>query len=325
MSSSDHYATLGVARDVDADAIRRAYRSLARKYHPDVNPDTPTAEARFKEVTGAYEVLSDAKKRALYDEFGDLGLREGFDAAQARAYGGRRGRAGGGGGGFDDLAGGGLGDLFADFFSSGRRGPTPGRGQDLVATVEIDLGQALRGASVQLQVPTPAPCSLCRGRGCGGCGGSGQVAQPQALTVRVPAGVDNGGRVRVAGRGTAGRLGGPPGDLIIETRVRPHPYFSRDGLDLELTLPISLSEAIDGASLEVPTPAGMVQLRVPPASQQGSRLRLRGRGVRRGERCGDLYVTLNVRLPDGEVAELAVAARLAATAYSKPLRADLTL
>jgi molecular chaperone DnaJ len=378
----DLYAVLGVKKTATHDEIRKAYRKLARKHHPDVNPGNKAAEERFKEVSAAYDVLSSPDKRKLYDEFGTAGLREGFDPAKAREYQqwARSREATGGGaapGGFDFD----LGDLFGDVFSGyggggaasrgrgGARAPRARPGQDVVATVEVDLAQAIAGSEITVEVPTPEVCPECGGSGadpaagsttcpdCGGsgrkqavrgpmrmtttcptCGGSGKLSQPcprcggegvvsqtETVKVRIPPGADDGSRLRVPGRGAAGVNGGPRGDLIIQTRVRPHPYFRRDGRDLHLRLPVTLAEAYEGASVEVPTPTGPVKLRIPPRSQQGAQMRLRGKGVRRGKEQGDLYVTLEVRLPERDDPRLREAFEAASAAYEKPVREGITL
>ncbi len=308
--AKDPYAVLGVARTATEDEIRKAYRKLARKYHPDVNAGNQEAEERFKEVSAANDVLSDPQKRKLYDEFGDAALRSGFDADQARSY---QRWAGGMGGGahraspFGGAASGGgvefeFGDIFGDLFERGsRRSRGPQKGRDVVATVDIDLLQAIRGTEVQLRIP----------------------GRSEPVTVRIPPGADDGSKLKVSGQGSPGAGGN--GDLLIETRVRPHPHFQRQGLDLQLKLPVSIDEAYNGASIEVPTPDGNVSLRVPPRSQQADKLRLRGKGIQRGSERGDLYVELDVRLPDKEDEALAEAMKSAKAAYSKPIRDGIRL
>jgi len=319
--SKDLYAILGVKRGATRDELRRAYRKLARQNHPDMNPGDKAAEERFKHISVAYEILYDPAKRKLYDEFGLDGLRTGFDANNAREYqawarardaGGARGGRGvgtgpGGAGGFDfDFD---LGDLFGDLFAGQAGGARPRRGRsrvaagaDVLASVDVDLAQALAGTEVKLEVP-------------------GQ----DVVTVRIPPGADTGSRLRVAGRGAPGVNGGPPGDLVIETRVRPHPFFVRQGLDLRLRLPLTLAEAYGGTHVDVPTPTGTVKLRVPPLSQQGTELRLAGKGVRRGSERGDLFVILEVRLPDKDDADVRASCLDAERAYSAPVRAGLHL
>ncbi len=308
-ATKDLYAVLGVARGATEEEIRRAYRRLAHKHHPDKNPGNKEAEERFKRVSAANEVLSDPKRRQSYDEFGEESLRTGFDPELARAArawggGGRRGVRGAPSGGvprggaespfdFD------LGDLFGEMFGGGapraaggrRRRAAPQR-REYVASVEIDLVQAIRGAEVQLSVPE-------RGN----------------VTVRIPPGVEHGTRLRVPGHD----------DVTIETHVRPHPFFRREGLDLHLTLPVTLDEAYSGAVVDVPTADGEVKLRVPPRSQQGKTLRLRGKGVERAGARGDLYVSLDVRLPDRKDAHVAEALRATGAAYSRPVREGIRL
>lgn len=370
----DPYAVLGVERSASDEDIRTAYRKLARDNHPDVNPDDPGAESRFKEVGAAYEVLSDPDRRRSYDEFGEQALRNGFDPEQARAYQQwheRRAPAGSPFGGVPGFAADGPGFDLSDLFDLGgggqRRARGPERGADLRAVVELDLAQALRGAEISLEVPstercsdcggsghppgsTPSPCQACGGSGqrevargpmrmaatCPSCGGSGSSAPAcpsckgrgqrgvrRRVTVRIPPGADDGSTLRISGKGAAGEEGGPAGDLVIHTRVRPHPLFRRDGLDLTLTLPITLHEAYNGAQIDIPTFQGPVTLTVPPRSQPGSRLRLRGKGVERAGERGALYVQLDVRLPDQHDEHLAEAARRAEAAYAEPVRAGL--
>ncbi len=302
----DLYALLGVEKTASTDEIRKAYRALARKYHPDVNPGDHQAEEQFKEISAAYEVLSDADKRKLYDEFGDEGLQGGFDPEQARAYQQwRRTRESAGrpfsAESFEDFD---LNDLFGGGFSArGQGAERPRRGRDAVAEVELDLLQAIRGTEVRLVAP------------------SGE----HEVTVRIPPGADDGDRLRVAGRGTPGARGGPNGDLWVEVRLRPHPYFGRKKLDLTLRLPVTLEEAYCGARVEVPTPDGKVMLTIPPRSQSGSRLRLKGKGVERAGSRGDMYVELDVRLPDAEHTPLVEVLRNSDGLYSKPVREEIRL
>lgn len=287
--AKDLYEELGLKRDASPDEIKKAYRSLAAKLHPDKNPGNQAAEARFKTVNRAHQVLSDAKKRKLYDEFGEDGLREGFDADAARAY--RRATAGGvrfrqgQPQNLEDLFGGGgagFGDLFGDLFGGGgngrARGAVRSQGSDVASEVTVDFVSALRGAELRLKLQDAG----------------------EEITVRIPKGADNGDKVRVAGHGAPGRMGGKPGDLILAIRVRPHPHFERNGLDLYLDLPISVSEAYEGAKVRVPTPEGPVTLTVPKRAQSGQVVRLKGKGVVRKNQHGDLYVRFLVRLPDDE-------------------------
>jgi curved DNA-binding protein len=298
------YETLGVKRDASADAIRKAYRKLARKHHPDVNPGNKGAEDKFKAISSAYEVLSDTKRRADYDEFGDDALQGGFDSTKAREYARwqREPRAAGFGGGASGF--GGFGGRPTDFdvaeMFNRRRGPT--RGQDLHATFQMDLRQAVEGAEVSIDVP-----------------------EQGTVRVRIPPGADTGSVIRLPGRGSPGPRGGPPGDLVIETEVRPHPVLRRDGLDLYLTLPVTLDEAYNGASIDVPTFEGTIVLKIPPRSQNHARLRVRGKGIARKTTRGDLFVELDVRMPDQPDDALAEALKASAAAYAKPVRDGLAL
>lgn len=281
------YEILGVSKTADADAIRKAYRKLARKHHPDVNPGDKKAEERFKDLSTAYETLSDEKKRAAYDAEGaqppPRQYQQWQDARQQRSS------------RFDGATEFDFSELF-----NRSRGPEPGG--DLHATVQMDLRQAIEGTEVSLELP-----------------GQGTVR------VRIPPGADNGSVIRLAGRGAPGSRGGPAGDLVIETHVLPHPLLRRDGLDLYLTLPVTLDEAYNGASIEVPTFDGPVMLKVPPRSQTGAKLRLRGKGIARKETRGDLFAVIDVRMPDRADEALAAALRASAADYSTPVRQELAL
>jgi DnaJ-class molecular chaperone len=294
------YDTHGVAQNASADEIRKAYRKLARTHHPDVNPGNTAAEARFKNVAAAYDVLSDEKKRKAYDEFGEESLQGGFDPEKAREYkrwqASRQQRASS----FGEQEGP-IDFDFSEFFGGRAQPRGPMRGGDLHASVDIDLKQAIEGTELQADLP-----------------GHGNVR------VRIPKGADTGSTLRVPGKGSPGRNGGPPGDLVIETIVRPHPLFQRDGLDLHVTVPVTLAEAYNGASIEIPTFDGPVILKVPPRSQQHARLRLRGKGVTRKDEHGDLFVELDVRMPDRADAALSQALSAADALYSRPVREGLT-
>ncbi len=294
----DLYEVLGVARDADADALRTAYRKLARQYHPDVNPGDSAAEERFKQVSETYAVLSDPEKRRNYDEFGHVSLESGFDADAARkareAFGARFGAGGGAApGGFpgeefefhdvDDL----LGRLFGQ--GPGREGPAgergrarpfPMRGPDLEAGLELDFFEAARGGEKRLVLPSPT-------------GGT------QTVTVRIPPGVADGGRIRIPGKGAPGSGGGPPGDLWATLRVRPHPVFRREGRDLLLDLPVTVSEATRGAKVEIPTLEGRATVTVPAGTDGGRKLRLAGKGIAHpaGGAPGDLYAVVRIVVP----------------------------
>jgi curved DNA-binding protein len=304
--AADYYQELGISRGATAEDVKKAYRKLAAELHPDKNPGNTTAEARFKRVNTAHQVLSDRKKRALYDEFGEEGLREGFNPEAARAYrnaAGRRVSTDGnlnvedffsGGGGFGDL----MGDLFGGR-AVRRRGPA--RGADLGAEVTVDFASAVRGTTVSFQ----------RERG-------------EPVSVRIPPGADDGDRVRVPGQGAQGGGGGPAGDLVITIRVRPHPHFEREGLDLYLDLPVNAGEAFHGAKVPVPTPGGDVSLKIPAHAQSGQTVRLKGRGVRRKNDVGDLFVRLLVRLPEEENREITDSIDTIAAATPKNIREGIS-
>lgn len=307
--AKDLYGVLGVAKSAGADEIKRAFRKLAAKLHPDKNPGNKEAEAKFKEVNHAYEVLGDAKKRALYDEFGEEALREGFDPERVRQYkqwaerggagfGGFGGAPPGGGGGgsvpfdLEDLLRGAargrggvdVGDVFGDLFGARagrRRGPS--KGPDVESAITIDFPSAVRGTTISLR-PHGAK---------------------EAVTVRIPAGADEGSRVRIAGQGAPGSNGGPRGDLLLDIHVEPHPFFRREGNDLHVDVPITAAEAYKGAKIRVPTPDGPVVVKVPAHTQSGQTMRVRGKGVaRKGHAAGDLYVHYQVQLPSAETAEV---------------------
>lgn len=288
--SDDLYEILGVSRDASDEAIRKAYRKLAREHHPDLNPGDEAAEARFKRLSAAYEVLSDSDKRALFDEFGADAEKIGYDPERAAEYrewkhraeaaagfGGFPGGMGGAGGGaryadIEDL----LGDLF------GQRGPR--RGSDVEARLAVRFEDAARGATTSIELPRPR---------------SDGSVELKHLEVSIPAGIDSGQRLRLAGQGRPGHEGGPAGDLYVQIEVQPHHFFSRDGLDLSLDLPITLVEALRGGAAEVPTLSGSVKLKIPPGASNGQKMRLRGKGIATPRATGDLYVTLDLVMPEG--------------------------
>jgi curved DNA-binding protein len=291
--AEDLYATLGVSKDADAAALKRSYRKLAKDLHPDRNPGNAPAEARFKAVNHAYEVLSDDGKRKLYDEFGEEGLRDGFDPARARAY-RQYARQGGAGSGsrpriedlFGEQGGGGdVNDVFGDLFgraSRGRRRRPDVRGADLESAISIDFLAAARGTTLELRPRGP---------------------DSEPIKVRIPPGAEEGNRVRIAGQGGPSPTGGVTGDLILLLHVQAHPRLKRDADDLRLDVPITLKEAYHGAKIHVPTLDGSVTVKVPPRTQSGTRLRLRGKGIARKDRePGDLYVQFLVHLPTGDEA-----------------------
>ena len=351
-AKQDYYELLGVARKAGAKDIRAAFRKLARKYHPDLNPGDKSAEEKFKQLQEAYDVLSDSKKRQMYDQYGFY--------SDNLPPGGPGGASGHGGeqdvnfdfGGFDfgggsGAAGGGSSfrDLFSQFFSGGRgsQGMEPEHepGGDLEYQIEIDFWDAVRGAVKKLSITrldacetchgtgavgSPQTCTVCGGTGtiqqaagkmrfnvpctrCGGtgklrtacktCGGEGRVRRSETIDVRIPAGVSNGGRVRVPGKGNSGTMGAPAGDLYLRVVVRPHEFFERRGNDLYIKIPVTVSEATLGAKIEVPTIDGRSIVRIPPGTNSGKTLRLKEKGVpsaRNGAR-GDQYVEIQVVVP----------------------------
>lgn len=324
--AEDFYSVLGVSKDADPDAIKKAYRRLARDLHPDKNPGNKEKEARFKSVNHAYETLHDPTKKRLYDEFGEEALREGFDAEKARAYKQWQSRAGNGGGGFRGYGGGGVNledlfsgavpggsaggadDPFADLFgrASRRRGPI--RGRDYEQELTIDFVSAVKGTSLSLRNPS----------------------SPEPVTVRIPPGASEGARVRIKGQGAASPNGGPNGDLILVIHVEPHPLFERDGDDLTLDVPIKVSEAIKGGKVKVPTFDGDVTLKVPPGTQSGAKLRVKGKGVaRKGRDPGDLYVRMMIQLGTpksaAETAELTKIADDLELLETEDIRANLRI
>ena len=286
----DLYGVLGVARDADEDAIRKAYRKLARRHHPDVNPGDASAEERFKKISEAYAVLSDAERRRNYDEFGEVSLEVGFDAARARemreAFGrrfGAGGQPGGAPGAGEAFRFGGLDDLFSDLFAQRGWGePRHARGTDLEAELELEFLDAVRGGEHRITLARPTA--------------DGGVRR-ETVTVRIPAGVADGGRIRLRGKGGEGA--GGPGDLYARIRVRPHPVFRREGRDVYFDLPVTVREATLGARVSVPTLDGRATLVVPAGTDSGAKLRLRGKGVPdpSGAAPGDLYAVVQIRVP----------------------------
>ena len=316
--AQDLYAVLGVAKGADNAAIKRAYRKLAQELHPDKNPGNKQAESRFKTVNRAYEILSNKSKREIYDEFGEEGLREGFEPERARAYkqwAQRQGRgvgSSGPGGAYagrvEDIFGGdaaGFGDVFGDLFGRGRRPRGPMRGSDLESEVTIEFAQAVRGTTLEL-----------RPQGAGANHG---------VTVRIPPGAEEGSRVRIAGQGAPSSTGGPPGDLVLLIHVGPHKFLRREGDDLHLDLPITVLEAYGGAKVVVPTASGNVSLKVPEGTQSGDVVRLRGKGVvRKGRKPGDLYVHFQIRLPSVKSEDMEATLEKLNAMYVGDPRAEIT-
>lgn len=336
MSKQDYYELLDVPRDASDRDIKKAYRRLAMKYHPDRNPDDKAAEDKFKEISEAYEVLADAQKRAAYDQFGHAGVD-----GQSGGFGGG---GFGGGGDFSDIFGDVFGDIFGGGGGGGRRRSGVQRGADLRYNLDLNLEEAVRGCEKTLHVPTLVGCEVCDGSGakpgtsaktCGTCGGIGQVRMQQGffsvqqtcptcrgegkvisdpcnnchgqgrveetktLQVKIPAGVDTGDRIRLTGEGEAGTHGGPAGDLYVQVNVLQHPIFERDGKHLYCEVPISFVDAALGGELDVPTLDGRVKLKIPAETQTGKLFRLRGKGIApvRGGSTGDLMVKVTVETP----------------------------
>ena len=304
MAFRDYYATLGVERGIDQGALRKEYRALARKYHPDMSEE-PDAETRFREISEAYDVLKDAKKRALYDQYGEDGLRDGFDPrrhAGAEAFagfdfgdlfgarGGRRGPRGA------------RGEDFGDFF--GQQQQRVVRGKDVNGTVEVGFVESLRGCERELTMTDPG----------------GNV---RGVKVKVPAGVMDGAKIRLRGQGQPGA--GGAGDLLLEVKVAKHPAYWREGAQLHVKLPVTPLEAYRGAKVAVPTLEGDVRVGVPAGSQTGRKLRVRGKGVPAKEGVGDLIVHLEVRLPTARSEELEAALEQVEQAFEGEVRSEMSL
>jgi molecular chaperone DnaJ len=330
MAKRDYYEILGVNRDASDDELKKAYRRLAMKYHPDRNPDNPKAEEHFKEAKEAYEILSDGHKRAAYDQYGHAGV----DAS-----------VGAGAGGFSNFADE-FGDIFGDIFGGGRGRSNVYRGADLRYNLEISLEEAARGTETKIRIPALEVCETCGGSGakpgtkpvscptCGGvgqvrmqqgffsiqqtcpkchgsgrvvptpcatCHGAGRVKKHKTLAVKIPPGVDAGDRIRLSGEGEAGTNGGPPGDLYVVIHIAPHPVFTRDHNDLHCEMPISITTAALGGEIEIPTldEDGSAKIRIPPETQTGKVFPVRGKGIKgvRSARPGDLLCRVVVETP----------------------------
>ena len=385
MAGKDLYGALGVKKDSSTQEIKKAYRKLARKYHPDVNPGNKDAEERFKTISEAHDVLSDPEKRKVYDEFGEEGLRAGFDPEQARQYrqwqqsggfGGQRGFSfhgesspGDGGARYS-----GFEDIFSDLFGASggpkaTRGPAKGR--DVESSLEIDFLTAIKGGTTRVTLQSKRACSSCNGTGrisapsnpvcqvcngtgqtrvaqgplnfnqtCAACGGSGRTGDicsvchgvgsvdgSETIDVSIPAGVKDGSRIRLASKGEPGRNGGSPGDLYVVIHVRSHPIFQRDGDALRVDIPVSVSEALYGAEITVPTPSGPVQLKIPKGTRSGQRLRLKGKGVPnlKTKIPGDMFVTVRIQVPSTDDPEALAAAKTLDRFYKGDIRSDIRL
>jgi len=328
MAKRDYYEVLGVNRDASEEDLKKSYRRLAMKWHPDRNPDNPKAEEHFKEAKEAYEVLSEPQKRAAYDQFGHAGVDQ-------SAMG-----AGGPAGGFGDI----FSDIFGDIFGARGGRSTVFRGADLRYNLEITLEQAARGFETKIRIPAmstcetckgagarpgthPATCPSCRGAGqvrvsqgpfsiaqtcprchgsgsviphpCATCSGSGRVKLQKTLSVKIPAGVDEGDRVRLSGEGEPGVNGGPPGDLYVQVHIKPHPVFTRDHDDLHCEMPISITSAALGGELEIPTLDGSAKIRIPAETQSGKTFRIKSKGIKgvRSQVPGDLFCHVVVETP----------------------------
>jgi len=312
MAKRDYYEILGIKRGASEREIKQAYRKLARKHHPDVNPGDNSAEARFKEVNEAYEVLSDGEKRKKYDRFGDKWqhadqFTQGGGAQEAPFW---NYNSGGGGASFNFAEGGDLGSLFEDLFRGPRsrtytRKPRSRRGRDLEHPVEVTLEEAYHGATRLLNLEVGEPCSSCQGTGliqnvpCSVCRGSGVSARLKRLEVKIPPGVRDGSRVRIAGKGGQGYGGAASGDLYLVVSVKPHARFKRSGDDLNVEVGVPLVVAVLGGEVQVPTFKGKLALKITPETQNGRTFRLAGRGMPRLGRTGqgDLLAKVNVLVP----------------------------
>ena len=376
--SEDFYKILGVSRTASQDEIKKAYRKLARKWHPDINPGNKDAEQRFKDISRAYDCLGKEEKRKLYDEFGEEGLQGSFDAEKAREYkkwssfqqesGGRAGQEFGSYQSYEDI--------FGDIFGVGQdrggfRTGSASKGRDIEHNMTIDLISALKGFDTELSMQKVKECAGCRGSGidpsskmstcptcggsgrlsvaegpmhftkpcpqcqghgrtgkpCAGCGGSGHTLGVEKIRVAIPQGVKKGSKVRVAGKGEPGFNGGQPGDLYMIIHVKPHPVLKREGDNLLIDVPVTVGEAMAGSTITIPTIDGKVSVKIPPKSQNGQTLRLKGKGAVniKTKQKGDLMVKLVVKVPQTDDREILEAAKKMGSFYKKDLRSDIRL
>lgn len=323
-ATKDYYEVLGVKKDASQDEIKKAYRRLARKYHPDLNPGDKTAEQKFKEINEAYEVLGDSKKRAEYDQFGKIPPFEAFEGFRPFDF---------GFGGFEDM--------FSDLFGMRKSEEMPIRGSDLVTRLDITLEEAYRGATKPITITKEIPCSICngtgaeasqacskcrgtgaiqqgrgffrltqtcpacRGRGniitkvCKSCRGSGVTVITETIKIKIPPGADTGSRLKLTGMGGAGIKGGPPGNLYVELTIRPHSTFKRDGDDIYVEVPVTIGEAVLGGKINVPTLDGYATMTLPPGTDSGKKFKLKGKGIPnpKTRTNGDEYVTIKIVVP----------------------------
>jgi len=374
--AKDLYKILGVSKDTSQEEIKKAYRKLARKWHPDINPGNKEAEQKFKEISQAYGCIGDTKKRKLYDEFGEEGLQAGFDAEKAREYkkwssfqeAGRQ-RAGQDFGQYQSYE-----DIFGDLFGGARGGPgatMAARGRDAEHDMTIDLISALKGFKTDLSMQLVKKCPECQGsgidphstlttcptcngsgrlnvaegpmhftkpcpqclghgkigKGCSHCGGSGQVLGVEKVRVTIPQGVKEGSRVRVAGKGEPGLNGGKPGDLYLIIHVKPHPLLKREGDNLLMEVPITVREAMAGGTITIPIIDGQVRVKVPPGSQSGQVLKVKGKGAisAKTKQRGDLMVKLVVKVPQTDDMEALEAVEKMDRLYKEDVRARIRL
>ena len=374
----DFYKILGVSKDSSSEEIKKAYRKLARKWHPDINPGNKEAEKKFKDISRAYDCLGKPEKRKLYDEFGEEGLHAGFDAEKAREY--RqwgpfqqqgKSNAGQGFGQYQSYE-----DIFGDLFGFGQekggfRTTAASKGRDIEYEMELDLISALRGVETELSMQKMKVCSGCKGTGtdpnssmttcqtCGGsgrlnvaegpiqftkpcpqchghgqrgktcsqCGGKGQMLGTEKIKVVIPSGVKEGSKVRVAGKGEPGFNGGAPGDLFLIIRLKPHPFLRREGDNLYMEVPVTVAEAMAGETITIPTIEGQTRIKVPPKSQSGQTLKLKGKGAvnPKTKKKGDLMVKLVVKVPKTDDKEVLDAVKRMNSLYTEDLRGGIRL